>query len=200
MSATVKHYYSYNQIHLLIRSSLPQFTTCPDILVAISGGGLIPARILRTLLKSKFNRTVPIRVIGLQLYDDDAEKMCEGGVKRTQWPRSEEWGVTGKAATDGNGEKSLNVWVVDEVDDTRTTLQYALSNLQNDLGNEATFGIFVVHDKRKPKRGVLPGDVEYISAVEVDDHWIVYPWDATDIDEHQRLCDSQACAKETSST
>ncbi|KND04373.1 uncharacterized protein SPPG_00102 [Spizellomyces punctatus DAOM BR117] len=174
-----KQYYSYNQIHALIQSSIPSFKDVPDALVAISGGGLIPARILRTLLKARYKKTVPIRVIGLQLYDDDAEHIGATGVKRTQWPCADEWGDV------------RNVLLVDEVDDTRTTLEYAVENLRRDLGKGVSIGVFVVHNKLKEKRGTLPKEVEYIAALDVEDLWVVYPWDAVDIEEHQQKCDEQ---------
>ena len=85
-----------------------------------------------------------------------------------------------------------NVLIVDEVDDTRTTLEYAVRELEKDvetatqkLGrtNEKTqFSIFVLHNKDKEKKGRLPdemlGDKRYLAAVTVEDVWINYPWEA----------------------
>ncbi|TPX54250.1 hypothetical protein PhCBS80983_g05982 [Powellomyces hirtus] len=181
--ATGKQHYSYNHIHNLIAHSVPEFAHAPDVLVAISGGGLIPARILRTLLKKRFGVTVPIRVVGLQLYDDDAEEISAEGVKRTQWPSAHEWGLSIK-----------NALIVDEVDDTRTTLQYAYEHLRKDLAQDVTISVFVVHDKKKKKRGELPSDVRYIAAAHVDDLWIAYPWDAIDIDDHEKRAAEQGLA------
>ncbi|KAI8824904.1 phosphoribosyltransferase-like protein [Fimicolochytrium jonesii] len=175
-----KHHYSYNHIHTLLAGAVASLKSVPDVLVPISGGGLIPARILRTLLKAKFGKTVPIKVIGLQLYDDDTETILESGVKRTQWPREHDWDPELKS-----------VLLVDEVDDTRTTLQYAVESLRKDFGPEVKINVFVVHDKQKEKRGTLPADVEYIAALKVEDVWIAYPWDAIDIDEHQKIADEQ---------
>lgn len=86
-----------------------------------------------------------------------------------------------------------NVLIVDEVDDTRTTLEYAVKELQKDvdaaakkLGRAAestNFSIFVLHNKDKEKKGHLPtGMVEdglYLAARTVPDVWINYPWEAT---------------------
>lgn len=93
-----------------------------------------------------------------------------------------------------------NVLIVDEVDDTRTTLEYAVKELEKDvevarkqLGRteETKFSIFVLHNKDKVKNGVLPeemlNDNRYIAAVTVPDVWICYPWEAIDIDEHDSL-------------
>jgi len=83
-----------------------------------------------------------------------------------------------------------NVLIVDEVDDTRTTLEYAVRELEKDvqtatknLGRTAertTFSIFVLHNKDKVKKGKLPEDMlkenRYAAAVTCGDVWINYPW------------------------
>jgi len=93
-----------------------------------------------------------------------------------------------------------HVLIVDEVDDTRTTLEYAVKELEKDVetarqqqgrDEKATFSIFVLHNKDKNKKGHLPADMldnnRYLAAVTVPDVWICYPWEATDIDEHDQL-------------
>lgn len=86
-----------------------------------------------------------------------------------------------------------NVLIVDEVDDTRTTLEYAVKELQKDVDEAAKqagrsaeqtkFSIFVLHNKDKEKKGHLPeellNDNRYIAAVTLPDVWINYPWEAT---------------------
>lgn len=67
--------------------------------------------------------------------------------------------------------------VVDEVDDTRTTLQFCVEELIR-LNEPAAIAVCVVHNKLKPKKGVLPDHVEYIAGREVPDVWNAYPWDA----------------------
>jgi hypoxanthine phosphoribosyltransferase len=93
-----------------------------------------------------------------------------------------------------------NILIVDEVDDTRTTLEYAVRELEKDVesarqrlgrSEKTRFSIFVLHNKDKEKKGVLPGDMldenRYLAAVTVPDVWICYPWEATDIDEHDEM-------------
>ena len=93
-----------------------------------------------------------------------------------------------------------SILIVDEVDDTRTTLEYAVKELEKDveaarqkLGSkeETKFSIFVLHNKDKQKKGHLPGGMveegRYLAAVTTGDVWICYPWEATDIDEHDAL-------------
>jgi hypoxanthine phosphoribosyltransferase len=85
-----------------------------------------------------------------------------------------------------------NVLIVDEVDDTRTTLEYAVRELEKDVetavkklgreGEKTNFSIFVLHNKDKPKKGMLPQEIlkgRYAAARTVGDVWINYPWEAT---------------------
>lgn len=85
-----------------------------------------------------------------------------------------------------------NVLIVDEVDDTRTTLEYAVRELEKDVeaavkklgreGETTRFSIFVLHNKDKTKKGVLPQEIlkgRYSAARTVGDVWINYPWEAT---------------------
>lgn len=168
----------------------------PDLMIAIGGGGFIPARILRTFLKEPGAKNIPIQAIGLSLYEDmgtDSQVETAGlEVVRTQWL---DFGTLSKNSGNLIGKTVL---IVDEVDDTRTTLHYALSELEKDvreqaiaLGreNEVTrFMIFVLHNKNKEKNAQLPQEMmdenRYIAARTVEDIWIAYPWEAIDIEEH----------------
>lgn len=148
-------------MHKLCQESAPQILADfqPQLMVAIGGGGYVPARILRSFLKQPGSPNIPIQAIGLSLYESLPE--TTGGnatpgiveapgtkVTRTQWldlsSLGEMEGLVGK-----------NVLIVDEVDDTRTTLEYAVKELEKDveiarqrLGSNAPktqFGIFVLH-------------------------------------------------------
>jgi hypoxanthine phosphoribosyltransferase len=88
-----------------------------------------------------------------------------------------------------------NILIVDEVDDTRQTLSYAVQELLRDIekqekatpGHEPTkLGVFVLHNKVKQKKASLPDEVmkNYFACVDMPDNWLVYPWDAIDIEEH----------------
>jgi hypoxanthine phosphoribosyltransferase len=158
-------------------------------MIAIGGGGYVPARILRSFLKTPGAPNIPIQAIGLSLYESlptDSQVEAPGTkVTRTQWldlSSLEMANLIGK-----------NVLIVDEVDDTRTTLEYAVKELQKDVALAATqlgrdpastkFSVFVLHNKDKPKRGALPADMiaenRYFAARTVPDVWINYPWEAT---------------------
>jgi hypoxanthine phosphoribosyltransferase len=154
-------------------------------MIAIGGGGFIPARILRTFLKKHNNRNIPIQAIGLSLYEElgNEEERPGTQVQKTQWLN---FGAS-------HSEISLlgrNILIVDEVDDTRQTLAFAIEELQKDIEAEeirkgmkpgesnTKMGVYVLHNKLKEKKRDLPPDVKqyYYAAVEMPDQWLVYPW------------------------
>ncbi|KAH3917882.1 hypothetical protein HBI56_179210 [Parastagonospora nodorum] len=197
-----KIYVTYNQVHKLCQEAAPQILSDfkPNLMIAIGGGGYVPARILRSFLKQPGTPNIPIQAIGLSLYESlgtDSEIEAPGTkVTRTQWldlSSLEMANLIGK-----------NVLIVDEVDDTRTTLEYAVRELEKDVeaavqklgrqGETTKFSIFVLHNKDKGKKGKLPQEIlegRYSAARTVGDVWINYPWEATDIDEHDRLSREQ---------
>ncbi|AET39934.1 xanthine phosphoribosyltransferase Ecym_5159 [Eremothecium cymbalariae DBVPG len=197
-----KMYMSYNNIHKLCQTVAQQILAKgerPDVIIAITGGGMIPARIIRSFLKFKGEKNIPIQAIGLSLYEDlgldDKVETIGKEVIRTQWL---DFGALDKHFDSLIGKKVL---IVDEVDDTRTTLHYAVTELKkevdeqriklNRLNEETIFSIFVLHNKDKPKKAELPASImgtgRYLAAETVPDKWLCYPWEATDIDEHTRL-------------
>lgn len=194
-----KVYISYNHVHQLIQDSADKLKKFkPDLIICVAGGGLIPARQVRTFLKEPNEPNVRIMAVVLSLYEDigsvstSAEKLGKQ-VVRTQWLdyQNTDFTLLGK-----------NILIVDEVDDTRTTLNYAVSELKKDVAEQAQakgidvkdagtkFGIFVLHNKLKPKKADLPEDVynenNYIAAREIEDVWIAYPWESNDIVTHTR--------------
>lgn len=139
---------------------------------------------------------IPIQAIGLSLYEQlsgsDPVEAPGTKVTRTQW--------LDLSSLEMSNLIGKNVLIVDEVDDTRTTLEYAVRELEKDVetarqqqgrSEKTQFSIFVLHNKDKPKKGHLPEEMmsndRYIAAVTVPDVWICYPWEATDIEEHDRL-------------
>ncbi|KAL2147542.1 hypothetical protein VTI28DRAFT_8797 [Corynascus sepedonium] len=194
-----KLYVTYNDVHKLCQEAAPQILADfkPQLMIAIGGGGYVPARILRSFLKQPGSPNIPIQAIGLSLYEqlpDAADAAVEAAgkkVTRTQWLDLTALGEMANLV----GKRVL---IVDEVDDTRTTLEYAVKELQKDveearakIGSDLNteFAIFVLHNKDKQKKGTLPDDImngRYLAARTVGDEWICYPWEATDIDEHDR--------------
>ena len=125
----------------------------------------MPARILRSFLKQEGGNNIPIQAIGLSLYETlptankgpGAVEQPGTKVTRTQW-----LDLSSLGGTQGmTGLVGKNILIVDEVDDTRTTLDYAVQELEKDVeaarqklkaeGNgaedkgPAKFSIFVLH-------------------------------------------------------
>ncbi|KAG9231717.1 phosphoribosyltransferase-like protein [Amylocarpus encephaloides] len=208
----VKEYVTYNQVHQLCQEAAPRILADfqPQLMIAIGGGGYVPARILRSFLKQPGSSNIPIQAIGLSLYEqlpsthpsaaDSPGEVEQPGTKvmRTQWLDLTSLGEMKNLV----GKRIL---IVDEVDDTRTTLEYAVKELEKDVelarqklgyeGEKTKFSIFVLHNKNKEKKGQLPEDMldenRYLAARTVPDVWICYPWEATDIEEHDALAARQ---------
>lgn len=162
----------------------------------------------RSFLKRTGSPNIPIQAIGLSLYESlptstpitssTAASATAAAASAAADPDIETPGtkVTRTQWLDLSSLEMANligkrVLIVDEVDDTRTTLEYAVRELAADVESarraahvdgETTFSVFVLHNKDKPKRGTLPQDLEtgrYLAAETVGDVWICYPWEAT---------------------
>ena len=156
-----KVYYRYDQLHDLCKNSSNQLINDfnPDVILAIGGGGLIPARMLRSKLK------IPIYVVSSSAYDDEDNSLNE--------PKIVQW-------MDFESIRNKRILIVDEVDDTRKTLKYLVNKLVNEEQiNRENLGIFVLHNKLKTKEiGLTDLDIGYYNSGEnVEDLWIVYPWE-----------------------
>ena len=110
---------------------------------------------LRTELK------IPILAVSLELYDDRTNTMNDK-VKKVQW-----FDDTTEVAKN-IGQK--RVLIVDEVDDTRTTLRYCVDEVIR-TNAPAAVAVAVVHNKLKPKKAELPADVTYFAGENVPDRW-----------------------------
>jgi hypoxanthine phosphoribosyltransferase len=198
---TNKIYISYNQLHEIIYRTVQRTKFiekfAPTLLIAISAGGFLPTRILRNIIKSEIGGTsLPIQTIGLCLYESEKHE-----IYKTQWISTDR--KNDPLAISLNGQHIL---IVDEVDETRTTLSYAVQELEKDIEKqrnlskenneewiEPKLGVFVIHNKTITKRANLPEDLmkdSYFVGENVGGEWIVYPWDALDIDEHTRLAEN----------
>ena len=168
--AEEKLYVSYNTVHKLIKKLAKKIIDSgfdPDVIVAIGSGGFIPARILKTFI----NR--PIYAVGISYYGID-HKHREHPTK-IQWIDEVQGQLRGK-----------KVLLIDEVDDTRATLAYCVGELLSYEPEE--IAVLILHNKRKQKDVEFPPEIKrYYPALEVEDTWIKYPWDADDIDEQERL-------------
>ncbi|CDZ97741.1 prtase-like protein [Phaffia rhodozyma] len=206
---------TYNDIHILIGNAAERVKKDfnPDVMIAIGGGGFFPARVMRTFLKCSTRKTnIPIQAIGLSLYESLPSTTAEQlgtEVVRTQWLDFSTLGAAG-----ASGLLGKKILVVDEVDDSRTTLSYAITELQKDIAKleaqltdeqrkvtpPTQLGIFVVHNKLKTKAAEIPGDVAYFSGADIEDHWIEYPWEMPDIKDHDRLAYGEPTRVEPTAT
>lgn len=171
-----KVYFSYADIHETVTGLVPKIQEFnPSVIIAIGGGGFIPARMLRTQLQ------IPILAVALELYDDSTNT-ARSSVKKVQW-----FDENSDVGSKVHGERIL---IVDEVDDSRSTLQFCVEELIK-TNAPGKIAVAVVHNKTKAKKGVLPDDVLYLAGADVPDFWNCYPWDAAaygnSIREHERL-------------
>jgi uncharacterized protein len=162
-----KYFFTYEDIHktsldIADRVKASGFET--DVIVAIGSGGFIPARIMRTFLGK------PILAVGVAYYD--AEDRPSELPRKVQWIEEAEKQLAGK-----------RILLVDEVDDSRTTLEYCVRELLRH--KPAEIAVAVLHNKLKEKRGAIPSEVgRYFAGRDIEDRWVCYPWDARDIDAH----------------
>ncbi len=168
-----KYFLSYEHIHLSVRALAERVQVsgfAPDLIVAIGSGGFIPARILKTFIPR------PILTVGISYYGPDNKPAASP--RTIQWIDEVEKKLAGR-----------NVLLVDEVDDSRVTLEYCLRELL--LHRPAQIAVAVLHNKKKEKKGRIPPEVSlYFAGEEIDDKWICYPWDSLDIVEHERIARS----------
>lgn len=151
---------AYDDIHAIIKDTYTKISEFnPDVIIAISGGGLIPARIMRTYVNK------PVFTVGFQLYDKDDKIMPN--IKKTQW-------LDDEIIKEYIHNKT--VLIVDEVDDTRTTLFHCVEELKKCCSPKNII-VTVIHNKLKQKKHLLANDVIYVPGTETGDEWIVYPWD-----------------------
>ncbi|MFH6974448.1 phosphoribosyltransferase [Neisseria sp. 23W00296] len=166
-----KIWYTYDEIHQVLKQLAEKIRAGGvryDAMIAIGGGGFIPARILRCFLN------IPIYAVTTAYYANDFGYETNDEIKKIQWLDPMPETLKGK-----------NILVVDEVDDSRVTLEFVLNELQEEDFGE--IGVAVLHAKIKEKTGKLPEGIHYFSGITVEDWWINYPWDADDIVAHNIL-------------
>jgi len=145
---------------------------------------------LRTALEHALDQLAPRDRLRLGLYYAQQLTLAEAGrvLKEHEATVSRNLARTRHAVRD-EVEKKLHgrrILLVDEVDDSRVTLEYCLRELLRHGPTE--IAVAVLHNKRKEKRGALPPEIHrYWAGEELEDRWICYPWDARDIGRHERL-------------
>ena len=172
-----KIWYTYDDIHKVVKQVAEKVQNSGvkyDAMIAIGGGGFIPARMLRCFLD------IPIYAVSTAYYLGETSDETADEIQKVQWIDPIPENIVGK-----------NILVVDEVDDSRITADFVLTELQKE--GFAEIGFAVIHNKLKEKQGSIPEGVHYFAGLEVNDLWINYPWDAADIEAHNaRAQHSQA--------
>lgn len=135
-----------------------------DIILALSGGGLIPARLLRNYLE------IPILCLNIKLYNSNN--------KINEEPKIIQWLDNEKLNTLNN----KNILIVDDLDDTRSTLSYIVKFLKLGFNKYIpikykNLGIAVLYNKIKPKLKSIDEKHEYFKVIDIVDRWIVFPWE-----------------------
>jgi uncharacterized protein len=162
-----KYHVTYDKIHSLIADKsklMKEFN--PDFIIGIAGGGMIPSRIVRSFVSA------PLLAIGISLYDE--KNHLKSTPEKLQW-------LDEKNLQKIKGKKIL---LVDEIDDTRTTLSYCVDQLWDCEVEDIL--VFVIENKNKPKKSLNLKENRYISGEDIEDVWVVYPWDSMDIEEHNK--------------
>jgi hypoxanthine phosphoribosyltransferase len=160
--------FTYNDIHLLVESKVPIIDAFkPDVIIAIGTGGFIPARMLKKHIK------LPFYAVIIKLYDDVTDQIGHAPEK-VQWLTEEQqlW------------MKDKRVLIVDEIDDTRKTLSYCAREIKKYAPEQ--IAVFVVHNKLKQKEDELDDDIVYLTCANIPDKWVIYPWEADNILDHDK--------------
>jgi hypoxanthine phosphoribosyltransferase len=170
-----KYYVKYEDVHREAENLYNIISSSgfsPDVIIAIGTGGFIPARILKSFFKK------PIICITIGYYDKNDK--LQDKTNKIQWIQ--------KGSNEHMMIKNKKILIVDELDDTRSSLQYVTNGMLEYEPSEIAVGI--LHNKIKEKKGVLDKRIKYFYSKQIPDKWIIYPWEATDIIEHNKLCES----------
>lgn len=151
MSDKIK--YSYEKLTELILQNIEKLQKENfDCIIAISSGGLFPAVLVKNILK------IPMYTIAVSSYSNEKR----GDIKPLQWIN--------------NNFESQKVLVIDEIDDTGSTLTYTVDRLQRD-NNAKDLSIFVIHNRVGKKCDNYINDIPYFQCEKIHtDNWISYPW------------------------
>ena len=151
-----KIYISYDKVHSIMenisKKVLDVYT--PDVIIAVTGGGLIPSRIIRKYIKCD------ILCVGVKLYNADDTRNSE--IVKYQWIDKEQI-------------KDKKILIIDEVDDTRTTIAYVIRELYK--FDPKKIGVGIINNKLKEKTTEIPDYCSYFIGENTPDKWIVYPWE-----------------------
>jgi hypoxanthine phosphoribosyltransferase len=157
----VKLYITSDEIHNLVHSTTDQLSSFdPEVIIVIG-----------RYMKEALN--IPLYTVSIKMYSETDQ--LEQTPKILQW--LDERGQ--------NQIKGKRVLIVDEIDDTRSTLAFCVNEmLKEDISGVA---VYVLHNKLAPKKAEIQESVPYFFGIELPNVWIVYPWESKDIKQHNKL-------------
>jgi uncharacterized protein len=132
---------------------------CPDIVLGIGSGGWLPAK----LVNNHFN--VEIESIQVSCYNNrELSNIVESNFSKIN----------------SNYIINKKILIIDDVNDTGTTLGYVVDKLYNLACGEIELCAAVMHHKDKEKKYDILSDIRtrYEYANLADDVWIDYPWES----------------------
>ena len=130
-------------------------------IIAITGGGLVPARLLRNYLN------IPIFCVNIKYYDKNDNILKNPVI--VQWLSTSEI----------NSLKKKNILIVDDLNDTGSTINLVVDLLCNTYTNKIKpvnfnhLGVAVLYDKLKNKNK-LSESISYYKTKDIGDNWIVF--------------------------
>lgn len=152
-----KRLYTFEKIKNIILNKKEELLELnPDYIISIARGGAVPATMISHILNDTKVLTVNFKSYTLnnnqkklsmvQFLDKDSIELI----------------------------KNKKILIIDDIDDTRTTLNLCVALFQQ---FSTEIGVFVIHNKKKNK-DPLPKEIKYIPGLQVpEDEWIVYPWE-----------------------
>ena len=135
-----------------------------DAIIAITGGGLVPARLLRNYLN------IPIYCVNIKYYDENDNIMSNPNI--VQWLSKSEI----------NFLRHKNILLVDDLNDTGSTINLVVDLLCKTYTDKISpinfnhLGVAVLYDKIKNKNK-LNNSISYYKVKDIEDYWIVFPWE-----------------------
>jgi hypoxanthine phosphoribosyltransferase len=113
----VKLYITSDEIHNLVHSTTDQLSSFdPEVIIAIGSGGFVIGRYMKEALN------IPLYTVSIKMYSETDQ--LEQTPKILQW--LDERGQ--------NQIKGKRVLIVDEIDDTRSTLAFCVNEMLKELG------------------------------------------------------------------
>ena len=135
-----------------------------DAIIALCGGGLVPARLLRNYLE------IPIYCLNIKLYNSNNEINEDPII--LQW-------LDNKII---DSLQNKNILIVDDLDDTGSTLYHITNLIENGYKlykpiKYKTLAISVLYNKLKNKKNNINIKYPYFKVLDIEDKWVVFPWE-----------------------